>query len=135
MLVRHAWHRRRFLVGPSWGAAFALVFTLARSLLSSGASLIVEANFFPDQVNLFASLPEHRSVQIHCQAPLAVLLERYAARARHVGHHDREKIEGLPGRYESGAHGPLDLDGELIQLDTGQPVDIDAVVARVRARL
>lgn len=121
--------------GRLGGAAFALVFALARNLLASGASLIVEANFFPVQVSDFASLPEHRLVQIHCAAPLAVLLERYARRARHVGHHDAEKIKELPARYESRTHSPLTLDGELIQLDTGQPVDMSGVVARVRAQL
>jgi len=115
-------------------AAYALIFRLARTLLASGVSLIVEANFFHDQEPDFASLPEHRLVQIHCDAPLAVLVERYGNRSRHAGHHDAEKIKELPARFESGAHSPLRLAGDLIRLDTTEPVDLDALAERVRVR-
>lgn len=121
--------------GRIGAAAYTLIFSLARGMLSSGVSVIVEANFFRDQESLFASLPKHRLVQIHCEAPLAILLERYANRSRHVGHHDAEKIHTLAHRFESGAHAPLRVAGELIQLDTTQPVDIDAVAERIRTLL
>lgn len=114
-------------------AAYDLMFALARTMLAARVSLIVEANFFGGQAARFASLPEHRLVQIHCDAPLAVLLERYAARQRHPGHHDDEKIRELPGRHASGAHAPLPLAGETIRLDTAEGVDIDAVADRVGA--
>jgi len=116
-------------------AAYALIFGLARTMLASGVSLIVEANFFRDQEPDFASLPDHRLVQIHCEAPLAVVLQRYGNRSRHAGHHDGEKIKELPARFESGAHSPLTLQGELIQLDTTEPVELDALAERIRARL
>jgi predicted kinase len=112
-------------------AAYALIFALARSMLDSGVSAIVEANFFRDQSAEFTSLPAHRLVQVHCHAPLAVLTERYASRARHPGHHDAEKIKELPARLASGAHDALDLPGELIELDTTRPLDLDALAARV----
>jgi predicted kinase len=118
--------------GRLGAAAFAVIFALARIALASGASLIVEANFFPDQESEFAALPAHRLVQVHCDAPLSVLLDRYASRTRHPGHHDAEKIKELPVRYESGVHGPLRLDGKLIQLDTTQPFDVAALAQRVR---
>jgi AAA domain len=38
-------------------AAFALLFALARVTLASGASLIVEGNFFTDQDSEFSALP------------------------------------------------------------------------------
>ena len=116
-------------------AAYALIFALARRMLASGASLIVEANFFRDQDSEFASLPEHWTVQLHCHAPLAILLDRYANRSRHAGHRDSEKIKGLPARFESGAHSPLALDGELIQIDTTEPVNLDALAERIRSQL
>jgi predicted kinase len=116
-------------------AAYALIFALARAMLASGASVIVEANFFRDQASEFASLPEHRLVQVHCDAPLALLLERFANRSRHPGHHDAEKIKVLPDRFGRGAHAALSLPGEIIQLDTAQPVDLDAVAARIRTLL
>lgn len=110
-------------------AAYALIFELTRATLAVGASLIVEANFFTDQAADFSSLPEHRTVQLHCHAPLPTLLERYAARSRHAGHRDAEKIKELPARFESGAHDPLALDGELIRLDTTEPLDLDALAS------
>jgi hypothetical protein len=51
-------------------------------------------------------------MQLHCHAPLAVLLDRYARRSRHPGHHDTE-----------------------IQLDTTEPVDVDAMAERLRSAL
>jgi predicted kinase len=112
-------------------AAYALIFALARSMLDSGVSAIVEANFFEDQKELFESLPAHRFVEIHCHAPLDVLTERYASRSRHPGHHDAEKIKELPLRMASGVHDALDLPGALIELDTTRPVDLDALATRV----
>lgn len=109
-------------------AAYALIFALAGSMLADGVSVIVEANFFRDQAPEFKALPPHRLVQLHCDAPLEALLDRYAQRTRHAGHHDAEKIKELPGRYESGAHGPLALEGGLIRVDTTQPVDFAALV-------
>jgi predicted kinase len=109
-------------------AAYALIFALARAMLAAGVSVIVEANFFCDHERELAALPAQRLVQLHCHAPLPVLLERYARRSRHAGHHDAEKIKELPGRFESGVHDPLRLEGELIRLDTTQPVDLSALI-------
>jgi predicted kinase len=113
-------------------AAYALTFLLSRTLLDSGVSVIVEGNFFRDQESEFATLPEHRLVQLHCVAPLATLLERYANRSRHPGHHDAKKINELPARFESGAHAALELPGDLIELDTTQPLDLDSLAGRIR---
>jgi predicted kinase len=118
--------------GRLGAAAYALIFALARVMLGAGASVIVEGNFFRDQAHEFAALPAHRLVQLHCDAPLDVLLDRYAKRRRHAGHHDAEKIRELPRRFESGAHGPLSLDGELIRIDTTQPVELAALAERIR---
>lgn len=113
-------------------AAYALIFALARTMLGSGVSLLVEANFFRGQEAEFTSLPDHRRVQLHCEAPLAMLVERYASRSRHAGHHDAEKIKKLPARLESGAHNSLSLSGDLIELDTTQPVNLDVLAERIR---
>jgi hypothetical protein len=51
---------------------------------------------------------------------------------RHAGHHDAEKIKELPARFESGAHYALKLPGDLIELDTTQRVDLDALTDRIR---
>lgn len=112
-------------------AAYALIFALARAMLSAGVSVIVEANFFRDHEREFVALPEHRLVQILCAAPLEVLVDRYASRSRHPGHHDAEKIKELPARFESGAHSALRLAGELIELDTTQPIELATLAARI----
>jgi glucokinase len=119
------------------GAVYPLLFLFARRLLLAGQPLIAEANFFrSDQEPRFAELPRHRTVQIHCHAPPEVLLERYRSRPeRHPGHFDSVRVDELVERFESGRNGPLDLDGELIELDTARPVDADALAARLRALL
>jgi predicted kinase len=118
--------------GRLGAAAYALIFALVRRMLGSGVSLIVEANFFRDQEAEFSMLPSHGLIQLHCEAPLPVLIERYANRSRHPGHQDAEKINELPARFESGVHSPLRLDSELIQLDTTRPVDLANLAARIR---
>jgi hypothetical protein len=75
-------------------------------------------------------------VQIYCRAPLDILLARYSVRPdRHPGHHDRAREDELAHRFASGSNGPLALDGELVDLDTSGPVDVEALAARLRALL
>jgi hypothetical protein len=50
---------------------------------------------------------------------------------RHAGHHDAEKIRELPDRFESGVHDALNLPGDLIELDTTQRVDLDALADKL----
>jgi predicted kinase len=119
------------------GAVYPLIFLFVRHVLDAGRPVIAEANFFRgDHEERFAELPPQRSLQIHCHAPLEVLLDRYRSRpARHPGHLDHVRADELAERYESGRTGPLDLDGVLIELDTSGPVDVDALVARIRSVL
>jgi predicted kinase len=119
--------------GRLGAAAYALIFELAGTMLASGVSIIVEANFFRDQR---ARLRRPSCTPIdatHCQAPLPILLERYANRSRHAGHQDAQKIKELPSRFESRVHSPLRLDGELIQLDTTEPLEFSTLAERIRA--
>ena len=115
--------------------SFALLFDFTRILLESGTTAILEANFARGTESRFLALPEHRLVQIHCHAPLDVLVARYANRPRHQGHNDAEKVKELPSRFARRAHDPLDLPGDLLRIDTSQPVDLDALAARVRGHL
>jgi predicted kinase len=119
------------------GAVYPLIFLFVRHVLEAGQPVIAEANFFRgDQERHFAELPPHRTLQIHCHAPLRVLLERYGSRpARHPGHLDELRAGELAERYQSGRNGPLELEGELIELDTSGPVDVDALAARIRSAL
>ena len=117
-------------------ASFALLFDLAAVLLETRQSVIVEANFFRgDAEPEFAALPKHRVAQIHCHAPLELLVERYTGRRRHPGHHDDQKVELLRERFDSGTHEALVLPGDIIQVDTSRPVDLIAIADRVRRSL
>jgi predicted kinase len=110
-------------------ATYEVLFALARRLLESGASCILESNF-SDAAPLRA-LPPARVVQILCSAPDDVVLERYAARARHPGHLDAEIVDELRARLASHEWRPLDLGGTIIELDTTEPVDVAALAERV----
>jgi predicted kinase len=110
-------------------STYDLIFLFLDHLLAAGSPAIAEANFFRgDHEPRFASLPAHRTVQLHCRAPLDVLVERYRTRPpRHPGHLDEQRVDELVARYESGCNGPLDLEGALIEIDTTGPVDLDAL--------
>jgi predicted kinase len=118
-------------------AVYPLVFLFAGRVLAAGSPVIAEANFFRgDQERQFAALPPHRLVQIHCHARLDVLLERYANRTdRHPGHLSGLRVDELAERYDSGRNGPLELQGDLIELDTTRPIGIDALAERLRGLL
>jgi predicted kinase len=112
-------------------ATYALIFSVAHAILGAGGSLIAEANFFRgNDEPRFAALPPCRVVQVHCQAPLEVLVERYASRTRHPGHLDGDRVAELKSRFESGLNGPLDLAAALIELDTTSGT-VDELAARV----
>lgn len=113
-------------------ASFELLFDLAAVLLQSGTAVIVEANFFRGSEPRFLALPEHCVVQIHCAAPLDVLVSRYTDRPRHPGHHDAEKVLMLRERFENGVHEALDLAGEAIEVDTSTGVEMRTIAERVR---
>jgi predicted kinase len=124
---------------PEWSqrlgkASYALISTFCRELLAAGQSVIAEANFFVgvDEAR-FAELPRHRVVQVHCSAPFEVLLARFKGRAdRHPGHLDRDRAAELRQRFEEGTHEPLALPGELIEVETTQPVDPQALAEQIR---
>ena len=114
------------------GATYRTMLALAEESVAVGASLVFEGNLVrgSELETRLAALPA-RFVQVHCNAPLEVLVERYASRERHPGHVDEERIDALREAVESGRHESLDLPGETIRLETTGPVDLEAVLARV----
>jgi predicted kinase len=112
-------------------ATYLAMLALVEESVTAGASVVVEANFVRGAEARLAAVPA-RFVQVHCSAPLDVLLERYRQRERHPGHVDAERIDALREAVESGRHDPLELPGEAIGLDTSEEVDVDAVVRRIR---
>ena len=123
-----AWSQR---LGPP---TFEVMLAVTEESLAAGASLVLEANFVcgSEAEARLAALPA-RIVQVHCSAPLDVLVERYGRRERHPGHVDAERIDALRAAVETGRHEPLDLPGETIRLDTTHPIDLPALAKRVAA--
>ena len=111
-------------------ATYDVLFAMARRVLESGASCILESNF--SNAEPLRALPSARVVQIFCSAPVDVVLERYSNRTRHPGHLDGEIAAELRGRLESEEWKPLELDGELIELDLSEPPDLQQLTASVR---
>lgn len=120
------WSQR---LGPP---TFLVMLALLEEAVAAGASVVVEANFVRggEFSGRLGSLPA-RFVQIHCSAPLDVLIERYTRRGRHPGHVDAERIDALRDAVETGRHDPLDLPGETIRVDTSGRVDLAELAARV----
>jgi predicted kinase len=118
-------------------ATYVLIFAFAHELLAVGQPVIMEANFFAGRHEAeFFRLPPHRPVQVHCHVPLELLADRFSARAdRHAGHLDRERVGELAERLASGVHSPLALDGDLIELDTSKPVDVERVADKLAATI
>ena len=116
-------------------ATYPVLLALVEECVAAGAGLVLEANFVRggEAEQRLAALPP-RFVQMHCTAPLGVLVERYGNRRRHPGHVDSERIDALREAVESGRHDPLDLPGDTIRLDTTEPVDIAALRSRIAGR-
>jgi predicted kinase len=117
-------------------AVFELLAVIVRELLSSGVSLIVEANF-KRETRLFAALPPCRVAQIHVSASPATLRARLLERGadRHPVHYDREAANEIAARAAAGEWDPLPLAGVLLRIDTtnGFPTDVPAQLAEALA--
>ncbi len=111
---------------------YLAMLALLEDAVAAGASVVAEANFVcgSEIEARLAALPA-RFVQVHCSAPLDLLLERYGGRERHAGHVDSERIGALREAVETGRHDPLDLPGETIRIDTSEPVDLAQLAGRV----
>lgn len=111
-------------------ASFDVVFTL----LQHGTSAVVEASWNPAIAGpLLQALP-HRLIEVHCRCDPDTARRRYIDRAsqRHWVHtdHDRFNDDQL---WSNETAGPLLLGEETIEVDTTQPVDIQAIAKRVIA--
>jgi predicted kinase len=113
-------------------ATYGVMLELAKESVTAEAGIVLEANFICGREHDLAELPA-RFVQVHCNAPLEVLLDRYGSRERHPGHVDSERIEALRDAVDTGRHDPLHLPGEMIQIDTTQLVDFAGLAEYIGA--
>jgi hypothetical protein len=111
---------------------FDLLFLIAQRELAVGRSLALEGNFVRGQAERqFSVLPSHHQLQVHCSAPEKVLIARYRSRERHPGHLDESITKEIVAAIRDGRHRPLDIGGELVEIDTSEPFDLDAVEKRL----
>jgi predicted kinase len=115
-------------------ATYALMFDWLAEELRCGRPAIVESNFTPAAAPAFVALPGHRPLRLFCTAPRDVVIERYAARARHEGHLDGVVLEELRAGQHEEQWSVLPLPGDLVEIDIAAD-DLDAVVERVRGAL
>jgi predicted kinase len=123
-------------------ASIAILFYAIEQQLAAGRSFIAESIFRPEWDNErwrdFAARYAFIPIQIQCWAEGRVLWERWRARtesgARHPGHVERENVEEFRPSVLRGRVDPLDIDGELIEVETTDFAQIDyaALVARIR---
>ena len=107
-------------------ASYDLLYYFVESLLKSGKSLIVEANFKTQvDTNKFLALKsqsEFVPFQILCRAEPEILLERFRSRAgapeRHPGHIDHLTEGDIRQSLWRGEYQALAIGGQLLELDT-----------------
>jgi predicted kinase len=132
--------RDRFL---AYGrATYPLMLLVARLILRSGGSAMLEANFRPDfaAADLEALREEtpFRFVQILCRADPDTCLARYRERAETDARHPMHRVGGAESEAgverqlrEGVWERPIPLDGDLFTLDTNEAVDLDRLADEV----
>jgi predicted kinase len=132
--------RDRFL---AYGrATYPLMMLVARLILRSGGSAMVEANFRPDlaAADLEALREEtpFRVVQILCRADPETCLARYRERAQTDARHPMHRVGGAESEAgverqlrEGVWEHPIPIEGDLFTLDTNEPVDVDRLADQV----
>jgi predicted kinase len=124
-------------------ATYGILYLVLEQELRAGRSCVLEANF--DHIEASAQLSAiqlrhgFRALQIVCAADRETLLERFVGRSdsRHPGHIDDERLEVVIESIDAGRWRALELDGELIEVDTTDwaDVDVDALVGRAAERV
>lgn len=126
-------------------AAYELLFYFVETELAAGRSLVVESNFRRDE-----STPHFRRiqakhdfipVQIMCWAEGETLVARFRDRDssgnRHPGHVDSTAIKDVDSELLVGRYDPLDLSGEVVEVETTHfdAIDFGNLVERIGSLL
>jgi predicted kinase len=120
-----AWSRR---LGA---ASYAVLLALARELPAA----VVDANFYPDHGPELLQACQ-RPIEVFCRCPAPEIERRFTRRApaRHPGHVDHVLDAQLKAALDGGV-GPLGLGGPVLEVETGDPVDVIAVASWVKQQL
>ena len=112
------------------GAAMELLWKLAER----APAAVLEANFRPHSAYERERLTrlEARIVEVSCRCPAEVLMRRFHERAKtaHAAHPARDLTPEWIAEFDR----PMGL-GDVIEVDTTRPVDIELLAARVTALL
>lgn len=126
-------------------AAIALLAVAAECVLSAGASVVIEANFWRgvSEATLTPLLDQARGLVLHCDGDAETIVRRYRDRAargeRHPGHDDLHLLDVLRERLASDRYEPPNLPVPLLRIDTttaaGYAPGFDEIVSFVEQRL
>jgi predicted kinase len=117
-------------------AAMHLLWALAPSC----PQVVVEANFRTQsefersQVAALISLPGTRLIEVFCRVPLEEAARRFAERARLERHHPAHALTEMSVEQLAAYAEPFAL-SPVIEVDTCGPMDVAALLTRVRAAL
>jgi predicted kinase len=105
---------------PGGAASFAVQFAIARQLLVSGVSIVLEGAFFRNQSEVAKLANVAETVVIELDCPIDILEQRYRMRepARHSGHRGAEALPDLRRRVAEGGYGVPDLDRPTLRVDS-----------------
>jgi predicted kinase len=107
--------------------------TLLWKMAERAPAAVIEANFRPDSVYERERLLrlDARIVEVYCRCPFAVLSRRF--RERQQTAHAAHPLRTMPASWATEFARPMGL-GAVIEVDTTQPVDVEALAAQA-ARL
>jgi predicted kinase len=102
--------------------------------------IVLEANFRTqsaqerNRVATLIALPGMRLVEVFCRVPLEEAARRFAQRARLERHHPAHALREMSVEQLAVYAEPFSLSA-VIEIDTSGPVDVEALLARVRTAL
>lgn len=124
-------------------ASVELLYFLARTLLASGTSILIENAFHPElaspTLRAIAQETQATTLQIICQADNEVLFQRFQQRneagLRHAGHVDAQSLDELRASLTQNRPVRLDLDGPVLEVNTNDfaVVRYEAILEQVKA--
>jgi len=117
--------------GRLGAATYAVLWAMADALSASGPGLVLESNFHRDLAGprLRALAARGDATFVHCVAPVALIRSRHAARVRHPGHRDAERLAGWDGDLTT-FEPPEGI--RVIRVDTSGAADVPATAERIR---
>jgi hypothetical protein len=103
-------------------------------VIAASPGPVVLDTWLPDPTRVEAGLARARIdhlVEVWCRAAEDVVRSRFRDRVRHPGHYDADNLDQLDRWLATAA--PLGI-GDVIEVDTGGPVDVTALARRISTR-